>query len=89
MQKLTMLGSHLCQDCIYAIAKLKDEFDGMHIEFRNISTDFSALKDFMRLRESEPMFAAPKEANQLGIPFFQLEDGTQTFSLQEFIEKLK
>ena len=50
MQKLTMLGSHLCQDCIYAIAKLKDEFDGMHIEFRNISTDFSALKDFMRLR---------------------------------------
>ena len=82
--KLTLFGSHLCQDTLYAICKLKDR--NVEIDFRNISVDFSALKDFMIIRESDPVYEPVKKSGGLGMPLMILEDGTKTLDLEEVLK---
>lgn len=85
--EIIMYGSHLCQDVIYAITKLKDK--DVAIDYRNISADFGALKEFMHYRETDPMFAPVKKDNSLGIPFMILPDGTKTFDFRDVLKKIK
>lgn len=85
--KITMYGSHLCQNVIYGISKLKD-YD-VEIDFRNISSDFKALKEFMAYRESDEIFNYAKENDKIGIPFFIYENGEKTFDFKEIIEKIQ
>lgn len=85
--KLTMIGSYLCQDTIYALVKVKDL--GAEVEYKDISTSFPALKEFMNLREKSELFVEVKKNDKLGIPLFVLEDGTQTLSLEEVLERLR
>ena len=42
--KLILIGSHLCQDTLYALNKLKDY--KVEIDFQDISSSFPALKLF-------------------------------------------
>lgn len=85
--KVTILGSHLCQDTMYALMKMKD-CDAI-VEFCNISVDFSALKKFMKLRENQSDFQTVKENDKIGMPFFLLEDGTETHDLISVLRKLQ
>lgn len=82
--KIKVLGSHLCQDTLYALMKLKDR--KVTVEFNNISTNFSVLKEFIRIRETDPVFIGVKERGGLGIPLFVLEDGTRSLSLDEILK---
>ncbi|MCD8220769.1 MAG: glutaredoxin [Clostridiales bacterium] len=84
--KVKVIGSSFCQDTLFAIIKLKEK--GAQVEFRNLSTDFSALKEFLKLRESSPLYDAVKANDGIGMPFFELEDGTQTLDLQEVLGRL-
>lgn len=77
--KVTVFGSHLCPDTLYALCKLKDI--GADVTFKNLSASFIALKEFLLLRESNPMYKAIKQNGGIGIPFFEAEDGTQTLDL--------
>lgn len=43
--KLILIGSHLCQDTLYALNKLKDY--KVEIDFQDISSSFPALKLFL------------------------------------------
>ena len=45
------------------------------------------LRKFLKYRDEEPMFEEMKAAGRVGLPLFQLEDGTLTFSLEEVLEK--
>ena len=45
------------------------------------------LRKFLKYRDEEPMFDEMKAAGRVGLPLFQLEDGTLTFSLEEVLEK--
>lgn len=85
--KIIMYGSHLCQDVIYALTKLKDQ--DVTIELRNITSNFGYLKEFMHYRETDPMFKGTKERDELGIPFMIMEDGTKTFDFKDVLKKLK
>ena len=78
--KLTLIGSHLCKETLYAIIKLRDS--NAVIDFQNISASFDALRAFLKYRESSPAFDAAKANGTIGIPFFILEDGTQTHDLK-------
>ena len=49
--KLILIGSHLCQDTLYALNKLKDY--KVEIDFQDISSSFPALKLFLNKREHE------------------------------------
>ena len=84
--KITIIGSHLCQDTLYALNKLIDR--KASVDFKNLSADLKDLKAYLAARESEPAYEAVKENGGIGIPFFILEDGTKTLDLDEVLEKL-
>lgn len=84
--KVTIIGSHLCQDTLYALFKLKDK--KAETRFLNISTNFQVLKDYLKLRDTHPLYVEVKEKDLLGMPFFIFEDGTETLSLDEALAKL-
>lgn len=83
--KLTVIGSHLCQDTLYALNKLKD--CGAEIDFQDISSSFPALKLFLNTREHNEKYELIKKNGGIGIPFMVFKDGTETFSLEEAIKK--
>lgn len=52
--KLILIGSHLCQDTLYALNKLKDY--KVEIDFQDISSSFPALKLFLNKREHDQKY---------------------------------
>ncbi len=81
--KVTVIGSHLCPDTIYALNKLVEA--GVEMEFKNLSASLPDLKAYLALRESSPVFDGPKARGSLGIPCFVLEDGTVTLELEKVL----
>ena len=73
--KLILIGSHLCQDTLYALNKLKDY--KVEIDFQDISSSFPALKLFLNKREHDQKYVPVKE-----------NGGTETFSLDEALKKV-
>lgn len=85
--KVTVFGSHLCPDALYAIVKLKDL--GIGIDFQNISASLPTLKVFLAKRDGNPMFDEARAQGKVGIPLFVLEDGTETMDLDAVIALAK
>lgn len=80
--KVTIYGSSLCQDTLYALIKLKAR--GAEVDFHNITAVLPDLRAFMTLREEDPVYAnVGKE--RLGMPLFILEDGRKTLDLNEVL----
>lgn len=84
--KITVIGSHLCPDTLYALNVLKEK--GANIDFYNISASFEALKDFLYLRENCALYDAVRKTGGLGIPYFEMKDGLQTLDLNVVLKKL-
>ena len=84
--KVKVIGSHLCPDTLYALSKLKEI--NADIDFQDLSTSFSALKNYLYVRENNSLYEAVREAGGIGIPFIELEDGTQTLDLDAVLHKL-
>lgn len=81
-----VIGSNLCPDTLYALYKLRES--NVDIDFQNISTNFPALKEYLKNRENNPLYEAVREANGIGIPFFELEDGFQTLDLDYVLKNV-
>lgn len=84
--KVNVIGSHLCPDTLYALMQLKNK--GASVEFANFAVSFEALRLFLDNREHNPMYEAVKANGGFGFPLFTLEDGSQTFDLDEVLQKL-
>ncbi|MCI9560349.1 glutaredoxin [Clostridiaceae bacterium] len=82
--KVTVVGSHLCPDTLYALNKLVEA--KADIEFKNISASLPDLKIYLKLRDSEAMYEKIKENGGIGIPCFLLEDGTKTLNLDDVLK---
>ena len=83
---ITVIGSHLCPDTLYALNRFcvaKAEID-----FKNLSASLSDLKAYLALRESDPVYADIRENGGIGIPCFILEDGTVTRDLETVLKSL-
>ena len=67
-------GSPLCPDC----RECKANFDahGIAYEEVNITGSMAELKEFLKLRDSEAVFAPCKERGSVGIPAIVKEDGS-------------
>ena len=81
--KVTVIGSHLCPDTLYALNKLVEA--KADITFQNLSASLPDLKAYLALRESSPVFEGPKARGSLGIPCFVREDGTVTLELEQVL----
>jgi len=84
--KVLVIGSSLCPDTLYALNRLKEK--NADIDFQNLSASFPALKNYLNVRENNVLYDAVREAGGIGIPFFELEDGTQTLDLDVVLKRL-
>ena len=50
--KVTVIGSHLCPDTLYALNRLSEV--KAEIEFKNLSASLPDLKAYLALRDSDP-----------------------------------
>lgn len=81
--KITVIGSHLCPDTIHALCKLTES--KISFDFKDISSSFPALKEYLNVRECNPIYEEIKKNNGLGIPCFLREDGLVTLNLNEVL----
>ncbi len=84
--KVTVIGSHLCPDTLYALNVLMEK--GANINFYNISASFEALKDFLYVRENCALFDTVRKTGGVGIPYFEMKDGIQTLDLDVILNRL-
>lgn len=85
--KVTVIGSHLCEDTRNTLEILKGK--DVEVEFFNLSEDLSALKKYLHYRETENMYEEIRKNGGIGIPLLVLEDGTKTFDVNEVLKKLE
>lgn len=71
-----------CPDCFKVKSQLQDN---PYFQLVDLGEHVHNLKEFIRLRDNNPVFDPIKEKGYLGIPCFVLEDGTISFSTEEFL----
>lgn len=81
--KVTVIGSHLCPDTLYALNQLVA--NKVEIDFKNLSASLQDLKAYLAQRETNPLYASVREKGGIGIPCFVLEDGRTTLDLDEVL----
>ena len=71
---LKIYGSTMCPDC----RACKANFDacGIEYEFLDVCASLNHLRDFLILRDTEPVFDRLKKINDIGLPGIVKEDGT-------------
>ena len=84
IRKVTVIGSHLCQDTLYALNRLSEA--KAEIDFKNLSASLADLKVYLALRQDSPVYADVREGCGIGIPCFVLEDGTVTLDLEAVLK---
>lgn len=80
---LKIYGSMLCPDCV----QCREELDkaGVFYEYLDFSDNLKNLKEFLAIRESEPLFASVREAGSIGIPCLVDDNGTISLSWEEYM----
>lgn len=80
---LKIYGSMLCKDCV----QCRQELDaaGVSYAYFDFSEDLKNLKEFLHIRDTEPLFAEAKQEGYIGIPCILREDGSLTLDWQEFL----
>jgi Glutaredoxin-related protein len=81
--KITVIGSHLCPDTLYALNQLSAR--KIDVAFRDLSASLEDLKAYLALRESSPLYDAVRARGGIGIPCFVREDGSATLELEDIL----
>ena len=81
---MKVYGAEICIDC--RNYKAIQENRGFEAEYIDITESTANLKEFLKLRDTEEIFAEVRERGGIGIPLFVREDGTMTFEINEAME---
>lgn len=81
---VTVIGSHLCPDTLYALKRLSEA--KAEIDFKNLSASLSDLKTYLALRQDSPAYADIREKGGIGVPCFILEGGSATRDLDAVLK---
>ncbi len=84
--KITMYGIRSCHDCVDAEKLLNEK--AIPFTYLDFAEDPIYLKQFLQLRDKAPEFEAVRANGYIGIPYFELEDGTKTFDVNEVVGKV-
>lgn len=79
---LKIYGNDQCRYCVACREEL--EKVGICYEYKDILKELTTLKEFMKLRDTEPAFDKIK-GNGIGIPCIVKENGSITFDWREFL----
>ncbi|WP_251389358.1 glutaredoxin [Mediterraneibacter agrestimuris] len=82
--KITVIGSHLCPDTLYALNKLSAA--GIEVSFKDILSCHADLMSYLLLRDNSEVYAEIRGNERLGVPCFVLEDGTVTLDINEILK---
>ena len=78
---LKIYGSMLCPDCVECRADLDKA--GVAYEYLDFSENLKALKEFLAIRDANPLFAPVRERGGIGIPCLVKENGEITLDWDE------
>lgn len=82
---LKVYGSLLCKDCVECIAELQTA--NVEFEFCDFAEQLLFLKEFLKLRDENPVFDDVRENGAIGIPCILGEDGNVTLNWNTFLKK--
>lgn len=78
---MKVYGTEICIDCRNYKAIQKSR--GFEAEYVDITADTANLREFLKIRDTSPLFDEVRAHNGIGIPLFVKEDGTMTFEIDE------
>ena len=78
---MKVYGTPICVDCRNYKAVQKKR--GFEAEYVDITENTANLREFLALRDKEPVFDGVKAHNGIGIPLFVNDDGAMTFDMNE------
>ncbi|MGN0294408.1 MAG: glutaredoxin [Lachnospiraceae bacterium] len=82
--KVTVIGSHLCPDTLYALNQLSAA--GAEISFKDILSCHADLMSYLMLRDTSDVYAEIRGKERLGVPCFVCEDGSVTLDINEVLK---
>lgn len=82
---IRVYGSPLCPDCVAFKNNL--DADAIPYEFIDITSAIPKLKEFLNLRDHDPVFDQVRKNGSVGIPAIVKEDGTVTTDWQKVIRE--
>ena len=73
---IKIYGSMLCKDCV----QCRSDLDNADIEYEylDFADSLLHLKEFLAIRDVNPLFQKIKENGSIGIPCIVMEDGAVT-----------
>ena len=80
---LIIYGTMLCKDCV-ACWKAFDQA-GVSYEYRDFAADIGYLKEFLAIRDREPLFVQVRENGGIGVPCILTEEGEVTLDWEHFL----
>ena len=82
MRMLKIYGSMMCPDCVKCRQELEQA--GVAYEYLDFSEKLVYLKEFLAIRDENPIFEPVKSAGKIGIPCIVREDGSVTLDWAEY-----
>jgi glutaredoxin-related protein len=81
---LKIYGSMLCPDCVKCCQELQEA--EIPFEYCDFADSILHLKEFLKLRDEQPVFAEVRAAGKIGIPCIVRDEGTITLEWDEFVK---
>ena len=78
---MKVYGTEICIDCRNYKAIQKSR--GFAAEYIDIIENTTNMKEFLKLRDMDPVFDLVRENHGIGVPLFVREDGVKTFDIDE------
>lgn len=78
---MKVYGSDICIDCRnYKAIRQKRGFEAEYIDITESTLN---MREFLEMRDLDPVFAPVRERHSIGIPLFVREDGAKTLDIDE------
>lgn len=78
---MKVYGAEICIDC--RNYKAIQQSRGFDAEYVDITADTTNLREFLSIRDNEPIFDEVRAHGGIGIPLFVNDDGQKTFDINE------
>ena len=83
---IKVFGSNICPGTMRFLSVLTE--NGVMPSFVNVTGSIDHLKEFIRIRDTNPIFADIRGTGRIGFPMIQLEDGTLTTDVNQVLKDL-